>query len=194
MSSKNAETRTRILDAALKVLEREGGRGVRMSDIAAAAGVSRQAVYLHFESRVNLMVATVQYGDEVNRSQTQIIPWTQAEGVAKLDAWIEFWGGYVPQIYGVAKALMLDRDADVAAAAAWQDRMANIRASCRETIDSLAKSGQLTHQWNSKTATDFLWTMLSISAWEDYTQTCGWSDRQYVQKMKKAARLLLTEE
>ncbi|MEN1785420.1 MAG: signal peptide peptidase SppA, partial [Bacteroidota bacterium] len=35
----------------------------------------------------------------------QVQPWRDAEGVEKLDAWIEFWGKYLPQIFGVAKAL-----------------------------------------------------------------------------------------
>ena len=48
-------TPARILDAALALL-REGGP-VRMSDIAKAAGVSRQAVYLHFPTRAQLLIA-----------------------------------------------------------------------------------------------------------------------------------------
>ena len=76
-----------------------------MSDIAKAAGVSRQAIYLNFESRTDLMVATVQYGDQVNDAASQVQPWREADGVEKLDAWIKFWGNYLPQIFGVAKAL-----------------------------------------------------------------------------------------
>ncbi len=55
MSSENIETRTRILDATVRMLEEQGGRGVRMGDIAKAAGISRQAVYLHFSSRAELL-------------------------------------------------------------------------------------------------------------------------------------------
>ena len=46
-------------------MEERSGRGVRMSDVAGMAGVSRQAVYDHFGSRADLMVATVRYGDTV---------------------------------------------------------------------------------------------------------------------------------
>ena len=48
MSSENLETREKIMRATWKLLEESGGSGVRMSDIAKAAGISRQAVYLHF--------------------------------------------------------------------------------------------------------------------------------------------------
>lgn len=193
MSTSNPDTKTRILEAALKLLKEKGGKGVRMSDIAAAASVSRQAVYLHFESRVNLMVATVQYGDELNDAGKQVQPWADAEGVAKLDLWIEFWGNYIPQIYGVAKALMLARDQDEAADAAWLDRMKDVRKSCRKTVDSLGKAGVLNGEWTIRTATDFLWTLLSLPAWEQYTHDCGWSRRQYVSRMQTMAKRVLID-
>ena len=66
MSSENSETRTRILKAAWTLLEASRGRGVKMGDIASAAGVSRQAVYLHFATRADLLIATTHYVDEVN--------------------------------------------------------------------------------------------------------------------------------
>ena len=56
MSSENSETRTRILKAAWTLLEASRGRGVKMGDIASAAGVSRQAVYLHFATRADLQL------------------------------------------------------------------------------------------------------------------------------------------
>ena len=65
MSSDKADTRTRILEATWRLLEKRCGQGVRMSDIAKEAGVSRQAVYLHFESRKELIIATTKYVDEV---------------------------------------------------------------------------------------------------------------------------------
>ena len=60
MSTKNPDTRTRALKAAWKLLE-EGGSSVRMADIAKAAGISRQAVYLHFPTRAELLVAVTRH-------------------------------------------------------------------------------------------------------------------------------------
>jgi len=65
MSSKKTDTRTRILTATWHLMEQRRGQGVSMSDIAKAAGISRQALYLHFDSRTELMIATVHYVDEV---------------------------------------------------------------------------------------------------------------------------------
>ena len=188
MSSHQSETQTRILKAALRMLKQKGGKGVRMADIASAAKVSRQAVYLNFKSRTELMVATVQYGDQVNDAASQVQPWREAHGAEKLDAWIEFWGNYVPQIFGVAKALMIAKETDEAAAAAWNDRMSDVRRSCRQTMDSVAKAGQLLDEWNIKTSSDALWTLLSISAFEQYTTSCGWTVKQYVGCLQQVAR------
>ena len=64
MSSEMNPTRERILDSTLQLLESGGGSKVRMSDIARQAGVSRQAVYLHYPSRAELLVAATRHLDE----------------------------------------------------------------------------------------------------------------------------------
>ena len=65
MSSTDQDTRIRIMEAAARLLEQHQGQGVRMSDVAREAGLSRQAVYLHFGNRANLLVETARYGDVV---------------------------------------------------------------------------------------------------------------------------------
>ena len=58
------DTRGRILEAARNLLLKRSGGEVSMAEIAKEAGVSRQAVYLHFADRVSLFVALVKYVDE----------------------------------------------------------------------------------------------------------------------------------
>ena len=72
MSSEKNPTRTRILKAAWELLESNPGVAARMSDIAKKAGVSRQALYLHFPNRTELFVATTKYMDEVYRVQEKL--------------------------------------------------------------------------------------------------------------------------
>lgn len=187
MSTEDSNTRQRIMEQALRLLVDNRGKNVRMSDIAKAAGVSRQAIYLHFKSQTDLMVATVQFGDELNGAEELVEPWRNAQGVDKLDTWIEFWGNYVPRIFGVAKALMLARESDEAAAAAWDDRMQDVRKSCRKTMQELASNDLLSDAWTVKAASDLLWTMLSIPVWEQLTVSCSWSKKQYIDKMKALA-------
>ena len=54
-----AETRERLLQAAADVFARRGYDGTRVADIAGAAGVSNGALYAHFGSKAELMVAAL---------------------------------------------------------------------------------------------------------------------------------------
>ena len=195
MSSENIETRTRILEATVRMLEEHGGRGVRMADIAKETGISRQAVYLHFASRAELLVAATKYLDEVLDVDRRLAASRAAEsGVERLALFIDCWGSYIPEIYGVAKALILAQDTDEAAAVAWQDRMLAMRDGCRAAIDALHSDGKLAPEWTPKRATDVLWTMLLVPNWENLTGECGWSTQQYVRWMKTVAERTFVKE
>jgi AcrR family transcriptional regulator len=188
MSSENIETRTRILQATVRMLEQQGGRGVRMADIARESGISRQAVYLHFTSRTELLVAATRYLDGALNVESRLAPSRAAtSGVERLALYIECWGNYIPDIYGVAKALLLAQDTDEAAKTAWQDRMVAMRDGCRAAIEALHSDGTLAPGWTPTRATDALWTMLLVPNWENLTAECGWSTQQYVRWMKTLA-------
>ena len=50
-------TRQRICEAALRLIVKRGGVDVPLADVAKAARVSRQALYLHFKDRAALFLA-----------------------------------------------------------------------------------------------------------------------------------------
>jgi AcrR family transcriptional regulator len=54
-----SETRDRLLRAAADVFAERGYDGTRVADIAAAAGVSNGAMYSHFDSKAELLVAAL---------------------------------------------------------------------------------------------------------------------------------------
>ena len=60
---RTVRTRADILDVAWKLFAKKGS-AVSMSEIADAAGLTRQAVYVHFRSRGGLLVALVRRADE----------------------------------------------------------------------------------------------------------------------------------
>jgi AcrR family transcriptional regulator len=55
VESKRAQARERLVEAALGLLKAGGWREVQMSAVAAAAGISTGAIYLHFPSKTQLM-------------------------------------------------------------------------------------------------------------------------------------------
>jgi AcrR family transcriptional regulator len=57
-----ADARTqRLLDAALEVFARKGYRTARLDDVAEAAGVTKGAIYHHFDSKEALLLAVVEH-------------------------------------------------------------------------------------------------------------------------------------
>jgi AcrR family transcriptional regulator len=124
-------------------MEERNGQGVRMSDVAGAAGVSRQAVYDHFGSRADLMVATVRHGDEALGLDERLRRYRAATGgTERLGAFVEFWGNYVPEIHGIAMALLAARETDEAVAAAWDDRMGVVYEACPTSQSGSIETGR----------------------------------------------------
>jgi len=195
MSSEENQTRAKILDAAWSLLETNAGKGVRMSDIAKEAGLSRQAVYLHFPARAELLIATTRHIDvRKDAASRWAIARAAPNGRERLDAFIEAWGGYIPEIYGVARALMALQETDEAARAAWANRMSALREGCEGAVNALDKDGALSDEHSVETATDLLWTLLSVRSWEQLTQEAGWTQEHYITRMKTTARQMLVAE
>jgi AcrR family transcriptional regulator len=189
MSSGDPQTRERILQETLRLMEEQRGQGVRVGDIARAAGVSRQAVYLHFGSRSNLLVSTAHYLDHIKGLEKRLEKVrSTTDGIEGLEAFIEFWGNYIPEVYGLARALRDARETDEAAAAAWNDRMNDVREGCRITVEKIQRAGLLAAEWNTETATDVMWTLLSIASWENLIDECGWTQGQYIERMQIALK------
>jgi len=195
MSSIPSDTRTRILASALKLLEGKRGAMVRMSDIAKQAGVSRQALYLHFKSRTELLVAATRYIDEVkNIDERLLLSRTTNSGIERLEAFIEAWGNYIPEIYGMGRALMAAKDTDDAAAQAWDGRMDAVRQGCKAAVYALQQDNELAATFSTKQATDILWTLLSVRNWEQFTVECGWSQKKYIETITALAKRSLVAD
>ena len=133
------------------------------------------------------MVATVQYVDKAAGliERTQHVRDEEDSAVA-VGLFVEFWAEYIPTIYALAKQLLLLRETDEAAAAAWQDRMESLRnGACRYLIERLEQDGRLASEWQTEMAIDLLWTLLSIQTWESLVIARGWSGKQYATRLKQ---------
>lgn len=175
------------METTRQLIEESQGKAVRLQDIAQASGVSRQAIYLHFGSRAGLMVATVQHIDEAAGfvERTQHVR-DEEDSLVAVGLFVEFWADYIPSIYGLAKQLLLLRETDEAAAAAWNDRMDGLRnIPCRYLIQRLEQDGRLDPEWPTEMAIDVLWTLISIQTWESLVVERGWSSEQYATKLKQ---------
>ncbi|MDP8956466.1 MAG: TetR/AcrR family transcriptional regulator [Actinomycetota bacterium] len=180
MSSSPKNTREALLEAAAELLKRRGARAT-LDEVADAANVSRQTVYLHFGSRTGLMLALVQHIDSRGTLQRLIERIFDAPtAVSALDAVVALHAEYYPLIYPVAQVLMARRQDDEAMAAAWDDRMESRRMLYREVVRRLADEALLAPEWEIEDATDVLWALTSWEVWEQLTRTRGRSSDDYV--------------
>ena len=130
--------------------------------------------------------------DELKGSEERLVASRSAKsGIERLDAFIEAWGSYIPEIHGVARALLAMKDTDQAAAKAWGDRMQDMREGCEAAIGALERDQVLSPGHSPKQAADILWTLLSVRNWEQLTVECGWPQDVYIDTLKALARRIL---
>jgi AcrR family transcriptional regulator len=192
MSRKSDETRARILQTTLDLLASAEPKKTRVSDIAKAAGISRQALYLHFPTRAELLIAATKYLDEQVSIDASLAPSRAAQnGEERLDAFIKAWSAHIPVIYPIGRALMAMMETDAEARAAWEDRMAAVRHGCAATVAALNREGRLRPGLEPERATDLLWSLLSVRLWEHLTRDCGWTEAAYRAEITRLARSAL---
>jgi AcrR family transcriptional regulator len=187
MSSAGRDTEQRILDAAWRLFERRGHADVRLEDIARAARLSRQAVYLHFAGRADLLVRLVEHiqarlGVPARLARID----GAASGAGMLDELVRFSADYTPLMYPFARALDAIRRHDPAAAAAWDARLQSRLARARAIARRLHVDGRLARGVTVAVATDLIWTMTSIATWEDLVVRRRWTARRYAAWIRTA--------
>ena len=189
----SAQTKIRILETTWKVLETRIDKN-RMSDIAKAVGISRQALYLHYPTRAELLIATTKHIDTVKKVDQRLeLSRAAGSGLERLHFFIKAWGGYIPEIHGMSVALRDMRKNDKAAAEAWDDRMQAVRHGCQAAVRAIAKDGKLRSDLTEQVATDILWTLLTVENWEKLVLDCAWSQSAYEDKMIELAEIALLE-
>lgn len=177
-NSRGRKTRDDILDSAWDLISTKGAE-VSVSQIATAVGMSRQTVYLHFGSRGGLLIALVRRADQRHEIKEAFdAALALPDPYARLTATLATWLDFVPTIYPVARDLIRLRDSDPEAAAAWDDRMTDLRSWLAVLTRSLNDDGALQDHWTPEAAAAHLWAHSSVQVWGLLTTECGWSPAQ----------------
>ena len=181
------DSRARILDAALRLIRKQRRATVTMAQIAKAARLSRQAVYLHFADRAELMAALVRHVHEslglpaaIQRMMTDA-----RTGIGLIEADVSMQARFNPGVWAVARAVDAVRRTDAAAARAWQERLDSRLDRCRAIVARLKAEGTLRPELDPSIAADLLWTMTSLRMWEDLVLEREWTPEQYQEYVTK---------
>ncbi len=185
-------TRRRICEAALRLITKKGGVEVTLAEVAKAAKVSRQALYLHFADRAALFVAVVQYADEQRGIPEAVqrlrnMP-TALDGLREITA---MQARLNPGIWPLARMLDGVRRQNDAAEESWQNRLTGRHQGCRSLVARLESEGVLRPGISPDVATDLLWTMTSLRAWKDLVLLRGWTPEDYQARLFDALTRLL---
>ena len=158
-----------------------------MAEIAKASGVSRQSVYLYFGTRGGMLMALVKRADRRFTIEEDLFAAFETDDArARLDAALKIWFAFVRRIAPVARELIRLRDTDPDAAAAWEDRMAELRSWLRVLVRSLKADGALAPGWSVEAASDYLWAASSVQAWSLLVHDCGWQAARAERTMRQA--------
>jgi AcrR family transcriptional regulator len=176
------DTRSRILETAW-ALALERGTAVPVADVARAAGVSRQLVYFHFESRAGLLIAMARHHDARSGFLARVSDALAARPPAEaLERLLRAWTAYVPEILPVARALEAAVITGDEGAAAWQDRMGDLREAFRVAVGRVAADGRLAEGWTAASAADWAWARCQPSGWDHLVGERGWSPEDYAER------------
>lgn len=169
------DTRRRILQAAREVFE-EGGYDAGLGEIGRRAGVSRQAVYLHFDSKAHLLTELVSWVEEqadLGGLLAQV--WATKSGVEALRRLIDVGAAFEPEIHLLARATQAARLRDPTIAALSAGRMQMRFQGMREVLARIDAEGQLAPGWDVDTATAFVWALTSPPTYELLVVDRGWT-------------------
>lgn len=194
MSSRKEETRASILDAARALFEEQGYFGTGLEQVAANAGVSRQAIYLHFASKAELLAEL-----HLRIYETDVAPalerhpiWTRATALEGLDDSIAVDAEVVSKVWRVHEALVLARrhhpEVDETLRAREQVRYDDLLRLGRW----LKKDGALAPAVRPAGFADVYWGVLSVGTHQALVNERGWSLPRYVAWAGDAIRAQLT--
>lgn len=184
MSSRK-NSRAAILQAARRLIEDPGHEQVTVESVARKAGVSRQAVYLHFKSRTGLLLALVEYIEEDAKISELVAGLGQAKNAAdSLRLAAAAHTLIAPRIHAAVAALESAAAVDEDAAAAVHFGSDNRRRSMLLISRRLAREGALAAPWDVGSAADFLWALTSTSTYRQLVIDRGWSIRHYRERLE----------
>jgi len=175
------DTRQRILAAARSLAE-EGRYDAGLGEIGRRAGISRQAVYLHFASKAQLLTELVTWVEEQAGLSDLLAPVRTANsGEEALHALIEAGAAFEPQAHALARVAERARYQDPTMAAILADRMQRRFDAMRTVVARIAAEGRLAPGWDIDTATAFVWALTAPSTFHLLVAERGWTPQRWAQ-------------
>ena len=160
-----------------------------MAAVAERAGVTRRAVYLHFDSRAELISELYDYLNQVEDLPGRFASVSAApSAVAALEEFGRRHAEFMSRILAVSRAVEREAGSDPDAAQHWETTMYWRYESNRALISWLDEEGALAPGWTVDTATDMLLALVSNGVSGTLLVDRGWSHEQVGEHMAMLLR------
>lgn len=178
-NERSRRTRSAVLDAAWDLLAEVGAERTTMGAVAERAGVSRRALYLHFASRGELLLALHEHVDTRLDLEASVRPVYEAtDAAAALNAFVDHLVRYHSPIMEIDLALLSAGD-DPDVAAVIEQGSEIWHSGCLKLAQRIQDEGRLAEPWTVQTAADLLWSVMFPETMKRLTGDRGWTWERY---------------
>lgn len=182
-NARSRRTVNALLTATRELIDSHGFDGLTMAAVAERAGVSRRAVYLHFSGRTELLTALYRsLGRTEDLAESLQAVWDSPDSITALDEWSRHIARSHPRILATLRAVERARRTDSDAALLWQTTMNNWHKGSRRLVRWLADEGRLSPAWTVDSATDVMWSLMSIDLIERLMSERRWSAKRFADR------------
>jgi AcrR family transcriptional regulator len=185
------ETRTQILEAARTMFEELGYNGAGLGAIAKMAGVSRQAIYLHFPSKAELLTAL-----HLHIFATDVVPALERYPITDtmsaldaLDATIAVDVEVASNVWRIHEALATARRQHPEVEETLRPREEERYAGLVDLGRRLKRDGALPPKIRVGTFADMLWGLINTGTYRSLVIERDWSLAQYRRWVRDTIRL-----
>ena len=176
-----SQTRTQILEAARGMFEELGYYGAGLGAVAKKAGVSRQAIYLHFPSKVDLLAAL-----HLHIFETDVVPVVERHPITDdmtardaLDASIAADVEVIASVWRIHEALTVARRQHPEVEKTLRPREDQRYGELLSLGRRLKREGELPRNIRAGTVADMLWGLVSVGTYTGLVNERGWSLGRY---------------
>lgn len=193
MSSGRPDTRHAILRAARELFEAQGYFGAGLEAVAKKAGFSRQAIYLHFASKADLLTAL-----HLHVYETDVVPavqrhpiWTAPSALQALDASTAADAEVLAKVWRIHEALVLARRHHPEVDETLRPREAERYDELVRLGRWLRKEGHLPAGMRVNTFADVYWGLASTGTFVNLVVERGWSVERFARWVRDTLHLHL---
>lgn len=188
-NARSRRTADSLLATARALIEEQGFESVTMAAVAERAGVSRRAIYLHFASRTDLLVAVFNHiGEQEDLAGSLQQVWDAPDAASALVEYAHHLSRFHISALAVSRAIERARHSDELAARMWRTIQRNWRTTCRRLIRRLDNEGVLAPFWTVATATDMMCALMAFELTESLVVDRGWSRAKYAEHLAELYR------